>query len=221
MPSRETRRRAGWGAALLLAAAAAFGQSTPHEPRVGPDGRPLGPDGRPIPSAAAPEPAKPQPLQVGETAPDFTLSALRGKRVALADTRGKVVLLDFWATWCPTCQASIRELKKLHEEFQGQPFTLVSVNDERDRVKLRDFVAAHQMDWPQAWDEWSKVTRAYRIRAVPTYLLLDRDGRIVHIQSGWDRSTAKILREKIGKALAAPAQTSALQTSAQPPAQRR
>jgi peroxiredoxin len=214
MPVRETCLRAGWGAALLLAAAAAFAQSTHSEPRVGPDGRPVG---APPPS----QPEAPPPLQVGETAPDFTLSALRGKRVALAETRGKVVLLDFWATWCPTCQASVRELKKINDEFRDQPFALVSVNDERDRVKLRDFVAAHQMDWPQGWDEWSKVTRAYRIRAVPTYLLLDRDGRIVHVQNGWNRTTPRQLREKIRQALAEAPQTAPQAIAAQPPAQRR
>lgn len=221
MPVRcQTCLSAAWGAALLLAAAAALAQATPNEPRVRPDGRPVG---APLPA----QPAPPPPLQVGETAPDFTLSALRGKRVALAETRGKVVLLDFWATWCPTCQASVRELRKIHEEFQDQPFALVSINDERDRVKLRDFASAHQMSWPQGWDEWSKVTRAYRIRSVPTYLLLDRNGTIVHVQSGWNRTTPQELRVKIQQALAAPATAAVSQAgptdspTVQPPVQRR
>ncbi|HYH46864.1 MAG TPA: hypothetical protein VEG34_14360, partial [Thermoanaerobaculia bacterium] len=99
------------------------------------------------------------------------------------------------------------------------PFTLVSITHERDRVMLREFVTAHQMDWPQAWDEASLVSRAYRIKAFPTYLLLGPDGRIVHVQTGWGRGAGKQLREAIGKALAGMGTQAT--AAAQPPAQRR
>ncbi len=203
-------------AALLLALAAPAGaQGTHSEPRVRPDGRPVG-------EAPPPQKPEPPPLQAGDAAPDFTLSALRGKRVALADFKGQVVLLDFWATWCPTCKASVGGLKQLRDDFAGRPFALVSITQERDRVMLREFVTARQMDWPQAWDEAALVSHIYRIQAYPTYLLLGPDGTILYTQKGWGRGAAKQLREAIEKALATvPGGGTATTAAAQPPVQRR
>jgi peroxiredoxin len=198
--------------APLVLSLPAGAQTTHGEPQVRPDGSTVGQPPRP-------EKPEPPPLQVGDRAPDFTLSALRGKRVALADFKGQVVLLDFWATWCPSCRNSVQGLKQLRQELAGRPFTLVSITEERDRVMLREFVTARDMDWPQAWDEAALVSRVYRIKAFPTYLLLGPDGRIVHIQTGWGRGTAKQLRAAIEKALATGgAPTTA---AAQPAAQRR
>jgi peroxiredoxin len=199
-----TTRRA-CAALLLLGAIGALGalgsggagaQTTGSEPRVGPDGRPVGAPPPP------PEPSKP-PLQVGETAPDFTLSALRGKRVALAELKGQVVLLDFWGSWCAPCRAALPDLRELTAELAGQPFTLVSITSERDRVMLRDFVASHDMTWPQAWDEWGKVSKDYRVGSIPLYVLVGPDGRILHLQRGWRGGAGKLLRQKIRAALPA------------------
>jgi peroxiredoxin len=176
-------------AVLLLAAAAAVAQTTGGEPRIG------APVRRPAGAPPAPQ------LQVGEAAPSFTLSALRGKRVKLADFQGQVVLLDFWATWCAPCRASLPELRQLAAELAGEPFALVSITSERDPTKLFDFISAHQMTWPQAWDEGGTVSRSYRVGGIPLYVLIGADGRIVHLQNGWGRGAGKLLRQKIRAAL--------------------
>ena len=152
----------------------------------------------------APKPAAGSPLPVGSLAPDFRLSALRGPQVVLSQLRGKVVLLDFWGTWCAPCRAAVPELRRLVRELEGQPFVLVGVNEERDPRKVEEFAVAHEMSWPQGWDDDRRVTAAlYKVKSFPTYVLIDAEGKILHVQSGWSGRGARGLRARIQQALAA------------------
>jgi thiol-disulfide isomerase/thioredoxin len=113
------------------------------------------------------------------------------------------VLLDFWGTWCGPCRAAVPELKKLARELQGQPFALVGINDERDPRQVEEFAVAHEMDWPQGWDDDRRVTAAlYKVRAYPTYVLIDAEGKIAHVQTGWSGRAGRDLKARIQKAIA-------------------
>ena len=153
---------------------------------------------------ASPVQPRGTPLAAGEAAPDFQLGALRGPRVVLGDLRGKVVLLDFWATWCAPCRAAIPELKALAREMAGEPFVLIGISEERNPRKLEEFALAHGMDWRLAWDDLQRVTRAlYKVRSFPTYVLIGPDGRILHVQSGWSGRAGRKLQDRVREAVSA------------------
>jgi thiol-disulfide isomerase/thioredoxin len=124
----------------------------------------------------------------GEKAPDFTLPAAEGgSPVKLSDYRGKVVLLDFWTTWCAPCIKALPELEELSRKLESQPFAIVGVNTEVDDLRLRAFLSRHPAVWMQVRDRGAKVAQQlFGIRGYPTYMVLDREGRIVRKVEGWD-----------------------------------
>jgi thiol-disulfide isomerase/thioredoxin len=140
-------------------------------------------------------------LQVGEVAPDVVLESLDGDAVPLARLRGKVVALDFWASWCAPCVAAVPALKELAQDYAGAPFALVSVSEDRHGGTLRDFVANHDLRWTQCWDGNGDTERLYAVDALPTTFVLDPAGRIRYIRVGWNRGAAKDLRRQIDRAL--------------------
>ncbi|HUL78287.1 MAG TPA: TlpA disulfide reductase family protein [Vicinamibacteria bacterium] len=119
-------------------------------------------------------------------APDFTIHTLSGDTLTLAGLEGKVVLLDFWATWCPPCVASVGELRDLRRKWPEDRLALVSVSVDRDEPAWRQFVASHGMTWPQYRDANDTLTRAFRVSAFPTYVLLDPNGAEIGRISGLD-----------------------------------
>lgn len=197
MPSRSRPGRAGFYlAAFLMTGIAGVALPAPASGQGYGGGSIRAPEQTTRPRATS--------VTVGSEAPDFRLGTLKGPRVALSELRGKVVLLDFWGTWCAPCRAAVPELKKLAKEMAAEPFVLVSISDERNPRKLEEFTAAHGMDWPQAWDDEQRVTRAtYKVSSFPTYILVGADGRVLHVQSGWGSRAKRELRKRVRDAVAA------------------
>ena len=135
--------------------------------------------------------------------PDFELTTLAGEYLTAEDLRGKVLLLDFWGTWCPPCVASVPSLRSLSHRLKDDPFQLVSISTDTDEKALREFVAKHQMDWPQIWDKGQEFTRQCGIRSFPTYVLVSPEGEILHVASGWGQGTERDLNSRIQAAVRA------------------
>jgi peroxiredoxin len=114
----------------------------------------------------------------GNFARDFTLQTLDGDKVSLSDYEGQVVLVNFWATWCPPCRAEIPDLEVAYRQHGGEGFTVLGVSVEESAEQVRPFVAAMQMTYPVLLDEKSQVMRQYRVPGLPMSLILDRDGVI-------------------------------------------
>jgi peroxiredoxin len=131
--------------------------------------------------------------QAGVGAPDFTLPAADGSRVRLSSLRGKVVLLNFWATWCPPCKAEMPDLDALQREYgQARNFTIIGVDAQESASTVGAFAASHRISFPLLLDMNDDVmTGLYAVRNLPTSLLLDRDGRIV------DRWTGQLSRQQM------------------------
>jgi thiol-disulfide isomerase/thioredoxin len=143
-------------------------------------------------------------LQVGEPVPAFTLHTLDGKTVTLDSLKGKVALLDFWATWCVPCRKALPEIKELRQKNAGQPLVVVSVSADEDRKLVEDFVRKNGMDWPQAWDgKGTVIGGVFGVNNLPTYVLIDATGRVAYGQRGWaPMSSARLLDQAVTKALA-------------------
>ena len=119
-------------------------------------------------------------LKVGDIAPPFQLMTLAGQALALADLKGKVTLVDFWATWCAPCVAEVPALKAIHAEFAADPrFQVVSLSLDENEADLRRYVDADKLDWPQAMvGPESPIVAAYGATAIPATFLVGPDGRI-------------------------------------------
>lgn len=118
----------------------------------------------------------PQPL-TDKAAPDFVLTSLSGQRVTLSELRGRVVLLDFWATWCPPCRTAMPHLEKLRQEFGEKGLTVLGVTTE-DADTVEPFIREHKITFPILLDPQGSSTRAYRVTGIPRTLIIDREGKV-------------------------------------------
>ncbi len=111
-------------------------------------------------------------------APAFAVTTTDGQRLSLDDLKGKVVLLDFWATWCEPCREALPHMRDLAKKFQGQPLLLLSVSLDDDEQKWKDFVAKNEMSWPQYRDGGftGPIARLFDVKAIPHTFTIDADG---------------------------------------------
>ena len=133
--------------------------------------------------------------------PDLELVTLAGDYLTTDDLRGRVVLFDFWGTWCPPCRAAVPELKRLHARMKKAPFALISVSNDSDEPTLRQFIAENGMEWPQVWDKDRQILGKLEIQRFPTYLLVDHEGEVVYSASGWGPSVEREIEARIGSAV--------------------
>ena len=126
-------------------------------------------------------------------APEFSVIDNKGNSLSSTSLRGRVVLLDFWATWCPPCIRALPVMRELARHFPADQFVLISVDeDTSDRAKWRQFIANQKMDWTQVWDEASRIYSNFGLLvheelSLPRYVLIDQDGYVLRVWSGTDR----------------------------------
>ena len=142
--------------------------------------------------------------RAGGVAADFTYPDVNGKNVSLSDFKGKVVLIDVWATWCGPCKQEIPHLKKLEEEMRGTDvvFLGVSVDEARNKQKWMDFIKKEQLGGIQIFASgWSKITKDYRINGIPRFIVIDRKGNVVSFDAPRPSNPAlkKMLEMELGK----------------------
>jgi peroxiredoxin len=129
-------------------------------------------------------------------APDLHIRTLQGQDISLQQLRGNIVVLDFWATWCPPCRASVSELKELTRKYANAKVVLISVSADKDEKAWREFVASKKMDWPQYRDTDASVLRTFAVHSFPTYLVIDGDGIIKQRMTGMDPQETVVHRLK-------------------------
>ncbi|MEQ1831822.1 MAG: redoxin domain-containing protein [Candidatus Eisenbacteria bacterium] len=134
----------------------------------------------------------------------FALTGLTGEGYSLEALKGRVVLLDFWATWCAPCRKSMLELQSLHAQYAARGLTVLGVSiDEKADAKVRKLVKERGYTYPIAIDRRENpVWQAYRVKTIPAAYLIDRDGRVVAQWTG-AAPAADELRAKLGELLGA------------------
>ncbi|MGA0112183.1 MAG: peroxiredoxin family protein [Chthoniobacterales bacterium] len=112
---------------------------------------------------------------------ELVFTATDGRKVDLAELRGKVVLIDFWATWCPPCVEEVPGVVEASEKFKDRGFEIVGISLDQDKAALEKFIAENKMTWPQFFDGkgWdNELAKRFNIQSVPTMWLLDREGKL-------------------------------------------
>lgn len=109
---------------------------------------------------------------------NFTLADLQGRKWSLRDLRGKVVLVNFWATWCPPCRKEIPDLQALQAEFENQGLVILGIDDET-ASKVESFIREHKMTYPVLLDPGDKVHKLYSVEGIPMSFLYDAQGKLV------------------------------------------
>jgi cytochrome c biogenesis protein CcmG, thiol:disulfide interchange protein DsbE len=118
-------------------------------------------------------------LAPGDSVPDFSLTDLSGRPVRLADYQGKVVVLNFWATWCPPCVEEMPSLKRFNDEFASRGVVVLAVSEDDDEQALRRFIDTHQIRFTVARDPGRKVAASYQTYKYPETYILDRRGKLL------------------------------------------
>lgn len=140
-------------------------------------------------------------LVIGATFPEFTEKDVSGKPLSIAGIQGKVVLIDFWATWCGPCRGEIPNVVATYQKYHDQGFQIIGVSLDEDRQKLLDYTQKQDMTWPQFFDGkgWGNALAVkYGIESIPATFLLDGNGKIIGRDLRGDDLT-----QAVAKALAA------------------
>ena len=134
-------------------------------------------------------------------APPFEVTTMEGQKLSMDELQGKVVLIDFWATWCQPCREALPHIRKIADKFHDEPFVVLSVNVDTDEKKWKSFVAENRMTWPQYFDTGftGPVARMFDVHAIPHTFTIDADG-IVQDEKVGDASIEGKLKKLLARA---------------------
>ena len=141
-------------------------------------------------------------LEKGDRAPDFSAPGLSGGTVSLSAYRGKVVYLDFWASWCGPCAQALPAIESLRKEFAPGDFQVIAVNLDRNPALAKKFLSKRPVGYPSATDPKGALPAQFGVDSMPTSFLIDRSGVVRHVQRGFRESDLAPLREQIQKLVA-------------------
>ena len=127
---------------------------------------------------------RPPAPQAGFAAPDFTLETRDGETANLADLRGQVVLLNFWATWCPPCRAEMPAIQDVYDGYRDQGFTVLAVDVGEGEAQVAAFADEGGFTFPILMDRDGTVSRRYQVRAMPSTFFIDQEGVIREVTLG-------------------------------------
>lgn len=121
----------------------------------------------------------------GEPAPDFELARENGQLISLSELRGQVVMINFWASWCGPCRQEMPLLEQIHERYEPLGFTLLGVNVEENSADAISFLEERPVSFPILFDPSNEVSKLYDVIAMPSTVLIDRQGNVRHLHHGY------------------------------------
>jgi len=139
--------------------------------------------------------------EIKKPAPDFTLKSNSGKNLKLSEFRGQVVLLNFWASWCGPCRQEMPLLDSIHAKYKNLGFSVVGVNVEEDSSKAVGILKKGKVSFPVLFDTENKVSRLYDVSAMPSTVIIDRDGNMRYVHEGFKPGDETAYKDMIKKLL--------------------
>jgi len=130
----------------------------------------------------------------------INLKDLNGSNISLSDFNGKIVFLNFWTTWCPTCRIEMPSMEKLHQKLKNNDFAMVTINLQESASQVKAFFKEFKLTFTALMDSNGEVGASFGIRAIPTTYILDKTGRIIGLVNGpreWDSKEAIALFENL------------------------
>ena len=153
-------------------------------------------------SAQDEEIAKTTLVKVGDAAPDFTVTMFDGSEVTLSKLKGKVVLVNFWATWCPPCREELTHVEKeIIEAFEGKEFVFLPISRGEKRETVEKFRKKMGYSFPMGLDPGQSIFNKFASNYIPRNFLIGKDGKIAFISVGFDEAEFQALIAEIKKAL--------------------
>lgn len=137
------------------------------------------------------------PDSVKGKAPDFTLKSNSGENLQLSDFRGQIVVINFWATWCGPCRQEMPKLDALYKRYQRAGLVMWGVNVEDDPSLADKLLKENPVSFPILYDVSSTVSELYKVDAMPTTVIVDRDGNMRHLHRGYKPGYEDIYRQQI------------------------
>ena len=134
-------------------------------------------------------------------APNFTLKSRSGKNIKLSELRGQVVMLNFWASWCGPCRKEMPLLEKIHKKYKRLGFTLLGINVEENSTAAKNYLKDVKVTFPILFDTTNKTSKLYDVSAMPTTILIDRNGNKRFIHKGYKAGYENDYRKQIKKLL--------------------
>ena len=132
-------------------------------------------------------------------APNFTLKSLAGKNIKLSELAGNVVLVNFWASWCGPCRQEMPLLNAIHNKYEPLGFTVLGVNVEEQVANARSFIDERPVDFPILLDSKNKVSKLFNVIAMPTTVVIDRDGNMRFLHQGYQSGDEVEYRKMVKK----------------------
>lgn len=130
-------------------------------------------------------------------APDFTLKSSEGRNLRLAEQRGQVVLVNFWASWCGPCKVEMPHLNRLYDKYRKAGFVLLGVNVDEDPKLAAGIAGRMGLQFPVLFDADKTVSRLYDLQSMPSTVLIDRDGRVRYLHLGYRDGMEKAYEQQI------------------------
>jgi peroxiredoxin len=130
-------------------------------------------------------------------APDFTLRQIDGPNLRLGEQRGRVVLVNFWATWCGPCRVELPHLQRLSDKYRASGFTLLAVNIDEDPAAARALAGKLGLKFPVLLDTDKKVVGAWDLNAMPATVLIDKDGRVRQVHRGYREGVESTYEQQV------------------------
>jgi cytochrome c biogenesis protein CcmG, thiol:disulfide interchange protein DsbE len=142
---------------------------------------------------------------VGTAAPSFTLEGIKnvtaGQKVSLANYKGKIVYVDFWASWCIPCQSSFPALEKLRAKYKSKGLEVVAINMDENLEDAHKFLAKYPVNFPIARDAAGTVAEQYKVKGMPSAYIVDAKGVVLHVVEGFNEAKETALIEASLKTL--------------------
>ena len=141
-------------------------------------------------------------VKVGDDVPEFVVEMFDGQKINIKDLKGKIVLINFWATWCPPCQEELKRVQKeILDRFKGKDFVFLAISREESKEQVKKFRERNGYTFPMGLDQERKIYSKIATATIPRNFIIDKKGKIVEIEVGYTKEAFAKMIEKLEKLL--------------------